>query len=183
MPVSAPTNYAIAVVLVLVNTGWLISVLFGAPGTWFMVLSTAVAAWLQWQPGVPAGSQPISLWTLLALVGLAVLGEVLEFIAGAAGARRAGGSSRGAVAAIIGGVAGAILGTFLVPIPVLGSLLGAAGGAGMGAWGVELAGGKSMDDSMRIGLGAGVGRLLGTIYKLGVGVAIWIVAAVAAFWP
>jgi len=183
MLAQADTNYALAVILVVVNTVWLVSIIFGLPGTWLMVLSTAVAAWLQWQRGLPASQQAIGIWTLLSLLGLATLGEILEFIAGAAGARKAGGSARGALAAILGGVVGAIVGTFTIPIPLLGSLLGAAAGAGLGAWSVELAGGKTMESSVRIGMGAGVGRLLGTVYKLLVGVAIWFVAAIAAFWP
>ena len=177
------TNYGLAVVLVLVNTFWLAVVFFGLPGTWLMVLSTAIAAWMQWQPGRPVGDQPISLWTVLALVVLAVVGEILEFMAGAAGAKKAGGSSRGALAAIVGGIVGAIAGTFLIPIPLLGSLLGAAGGAGVAAWGVELSSGRTPQAAIRIGWGAGVGRLLGTLYKLIVGIAIWFVAALAAFWP
>lgn len=176
------TNYALAVILVVLNTVWLVSVVFGLPGTWLMVLTTAIIAWLQWAPGVPAAQQAIGMWTLLALLGLATLGEVLEFIAGAAGAKKAGGSAKGAIAAIVGGVIGAIVGTFAIPIPVLGSLLGAAAGAGVGAWGIELAGGKTMESSVRIGWGAGVGRLLGTVYKLIVGVAIWLVAGLAAFF-
>jgi len=36
---------------------------------------------------------------------------------------------------------------------------------------------------VRSGLGAGVGRFFGTVAKLVVGIGIWIVAAVAAFWP
>jgi hypothetical protein len=40
-----------------------------------------------------------------------------------------------------------------------------------------------MESSVRIGVGAGVGRLLGTVYKLIVGAVIWLVAGLAAFWP
>lgn len=179
----APTSYLVAAILTLVNLGWLATILFGLPGTWLMVLSTVIAAWIQWQPGLPGGAQAITPWTLVVLVVLALVGEVLEFIAGAAGAKKAGGSGRGAVAAIVGGVVGAVVGTFMIPIPLIGSLMGAAGGAGLAAWGVELAGGKTMDQSVQIGMGAGFGRLLGTLYKLGVGVAIWVLATLAAFWP
>jgi uncharacterized protein len=180
---SAHTHYALACVLVLVNSLWLGTIILGLPGTWLMVFSTALVAWLRWVPGRPFGDQMISPWTLLCLIGLALVGEVLEFIAGAAGARKAGGSGRGALAAVVGGLVGALAGTFIIPIPVIGSLLGAAGGAGLGAWWVELAGGKTMESSVRIGIGAGVGRVLGTVYKFAAGVAIWFVALIAAFWP
>ncbi|HOJ76320.1 MAG TPA: DUF456 family protein [Phycisphaerae bacterium] len=177
----AETDYLVAAVLVFVNTIWLASLVLGVPGTWLILLSTGLAAWMQWEPGVPPSEQVIGVYTLLSLLGLAVLGEVLEFIAGAAGAQKAGGSAKGALGAIVGGVIGAIAGTFLIPIPLLGSLLGAAGGAGLVACGVELAGGKTMETSVRIGVGASVGRILGTIYKLVVGFVMWALAAVAAF--
>lgn len=183
MVAQADTNYLVAVVLVLMNSLWLASLIFGVPGTWLILLSTAVAAWLQWAPGVDAADQAIGIYVLLTLLGLAVLGEVLEFIAGAAGARKAGGSPRGAVGAVVGGVIGAIVGTFLIPVPVLGSLLGASAGAGLAAWAVELYSGKTLESSVRIGVGAGVGRLMGTLYKLVVGFVMWCLAAVAAFWP
>lgn len=183
MLASTITHYGLAISLVLINTGWLALVFFGLPGTWLMVLSTAIVAWMQWQPGASVSNQPISLWTLLVLVALAVVGEILEFVAGAAGAKRAGGSTRGALAAIVGGLVGAIVGTFMIPIPLLGSLLGAAGGAGLAAWTAELTSGKSHETALRIGWGAGVGRLMGTLYKFIVGTVIWLVAAVAVFWP
>lgn len=182
MLASTASHYGWAIALTLINALWLALVLFGLPGTWLMVLSTAVVAWIQYRPGVDLAHQPISIWTLVALLVLAVVGEILEFIAGAAGAKRAGGSGRGALAAIAGGFVGAILGTFLIPVPVLGSLMGAAGGAGMAAWFVELTGGSGHTAAMRIGWGAGVGRLLGTVYKIIVGAMIWLIAAVAAFW-
>ncbi len=176
------TSYTLAILLTLINALWLFTILFGMPGTWLMVLSTAVVAWLEWEPGRPAADQPISIWTLLALVCLAFIGEILEFIAGAAGAKKAGGSPRSALAAIFGGVIGAIVGTFVIPIPLLGSLIGAAAGAGIGAASIELASGRPMELSIRVGMGAGVGRLLGTIYKLIVGAVIWITATLAAFF-
>lgn len=177
------TNYLIAAILVLLNTIWLALLVLGLPGTWLILLSTIIAAWLQWDTTVPAADQVIGLYVLLSLLGLAVLGEILEFIAGAAGARKAGGSAKGALAAIVGGIIGAIVGTVLIPIPVLGTLLGAAAGAGLAALGVELAEGRPLEASVRVGVGAGVGRLLGTLYKLVVGVVMWFLAAVSAFWP
>ncbi|MBI4578998.1 MAG: DUF456 family protein [Planctomycetes bacterium] len=183
MIAAAETNHTIAVVLTLVNLAWLATIAVGVPGTWLMVLSTDVAAWLQWQPGRPATEQVIGIWPLAIIVALALIGEVLEFAAGAAGARKAGGTRRSALAAIVGGLVGGIVGTFVIPIPLVGSLLGAAAGAGLAAAGAAMTGGKNVDDSVRIGVGAGVGRLLGTVYKLATGGAIWLIAAIAAFWP
>ena len=46
-----------------------------------------------------------------------------------------------------------------------------------------MAGGRTMTASLRSGAGAGAGKLAGTLSKLAVGVAIWLIIAVAAFWP
>jgi len=78
---------------------------------------------------------------------------------------------------------GAILGTILIPVPFLGTLIGACIGAGSGALVLELAGGKKMEDSIRYGIGAGLGEFLGITGKFIIGVIIWFFIAIAAFWP
>ena len=112
---------------------------------------------------------------------LALAGEACEFGAGLAGAKQAGGTRRGALGALIGALAGGIVGTFFIPL--LGSLVGACVGAALGAWALELTGGRSQRASLKSGVGAGVGRLAGTLAKLGAGIVIWLMVAVAAFWP
>ncbi len=162
-----------AVVLLLINTLALLLVPIGLPGTWLMVAATAAVAWLQ--------EGMFSLWTLGAIALIALGGEILEFIAGAAGSKKAGGTWRGAVGAILGGLVGGIAGTFLIPVPVLGSILGAALGAAGGALLGELSGGKKLEAAAAVGRGAFVGRLLGTVFKLGAGALIWVVALAASF--
>jgi len=56
--------------------------------------------------------------------GLAVLGEVLEFVMGAAGSRQAGGSRRAAAVTIIGNLVDGIAGTAF-PVPIVGTVIGA----------------------------------------------------------
>ena len=68
-------------------------------------------------------------------------------------------------------------------MPVIGTFVGACLGAGFGAWGLELTAGKKMDHSIRSGVGAGLGVLIGTGCKLALGALICIIVAVAAFWP
>ncbi len=163
------------VVLVVLNACWLFLVVLGLPGTWLMVLTTALLAW--WQGGL------FSVYTLIVLALLALIGEVIEFFAGVAGTRQAGGSRWSAVGAVIGGLIGGIVGTGAIPIPLVGSLIGACAGAAIGAFSIELTGGRTMDEAVRSGLGAGKGRFFGTVAKLGIGAVIWLVAAVAVFWP
>lgn len=171
-------NLVWAIVLTLVNLVWLATNVFSLPGNWLMVASAAVLAALTWgRHGM------FSPWTLGACVLLAGLGEIVDLGAAMMGAKRGGAGRGGAWGALLGGVLGAIAGTVLIPIPILGSLIGLCGGATAGAFLLELGGGRTSRQSMRAGLGAGVGGLLGKVAKIGIGIVIWIILAIAAFWP
>ena len=147
--------------------------LLGLPGNWMIVAATVLYAWLT--PGPGSGGPR---WTAVAIVtGLAAVGEVVEFGASATGVKRAGGSRRGAVLALIGSVVGAMTGLFVgVPIPVIGpviaALLFAGLGALLGATLGELSAGRSFEDSWKVGRAAFGGRLLGTLAKTLVGAAV-----------
>lgn len=175
--------YVYATILTLLNAAWLLLTIIGVPGTWLMVLSALVATWLTWQAGVSVHAQMIGPTALLVAAALALLGEVLEFAAGLAGTQQAGGTWWGAIGALIGTLIGGIAGTFAVPVPLFGSLIGACLGAAGGALAMELYSGQKFDFALKSGVGAGVGRLFGTLGKLACGVAIWIVLSIAAFWP
>src|SRR5262245_22310025 len=131
-----------------------------------MVAGTLLVAWLR--PGM------FSVWTLAAVVGVAAAGEALELLSGALGARKGGAGRRGALGALLGGFLGAVAGTFLIPVPLLGSLLGACAGACLSAWWLELSGGRGLGESLRAGVGAGAGRALGTAIKLAAGLLLWL---------
>jgi hypothetical protein len=127
------------------------------PGTWVTVAAAALVKW--WVPGL------IGWWALGVLIALAVLGEVLEFFSSAAGAKKTGGSNKAALFAIVGSFAGAVVGSIILLFPI-GTIAGAALGAGVGALLAERgAEGKSWTDSTRVGTGAALGRLLATILK------------------
>jgi hypothetical protein len=168
----------VLMVLVLV-AGWLAQ-LVGLPGTWLIVLAAAGYAW--WLPS--DGRAAIGWSVVLALAVLAVLGEVVETMAGAAGVSKAGGSRRGVVLAIVGSVIGSLVGVAVgVPIPLIGSLVAAVvfGGLGAlcGAFLGERSHGRDFDGSLEVGKAAFVGRLLGTAAKLIV-CSIMVVVALAA---
>ena len=176
-------DWVIAISLILINAAWLVLVALGLPGTWLIVISTALVAWWQW-PAAGSGASPmIGLGVLVCIVALATLAEVLELAAGMFGAKATGGTRRGSIGALAGGLIGALVGTFLIPIPLLGSLIGACVGAGLGAWGLELSGGREHGAAVKAAVGAGVGRFVGTMVKLAAGVLIWVLVAVAALWP
>ncbi len=166
--------YVYAVVLTLVNLLCWVGILFGLPGTWLMVLLPVLLKW--WQP-----DQVMVSWTVLGIAaGLAVLGEVLEFVLGAAGARRTGGSTRGAVLALVGSIVGGIMGIAL-PVPLVGPLLGACLGAFVGALLGNLWAGRTLFQSFAAGQGAAIGQFWGTVLKLAIGAIIAVMLAIAAF--
>lgn len=146
--------------------------LLGFSGVW---LPIGAALLMQWQhPG------SFSTWTLGVAIGLGLLGEIVELVASALGASKAGGTKRAAIGSIIGGVAGAILGTPIFPI--LGTILGAAVGAGVGAALMhQTRDGVQWRESMRVAQGAALGRLVATIVKAVLAVAVAALLGIAAF--
>lgn len=116
-------------------------------------------------------------WSLGAAVGIAILAEVAEFLASAAGTRGAGGSRAGAMGSIIGSLIGLVVGTAVLAfLPVLGSIIGAVIGAGIGAVVAERGvSGRTWASSWRSGQGAMAGRALSIVVK-----GLFAVAAAAA---
>ncbi len=173
---------ALALLIGLVLAGWVLN-LFNLPGNWLIVAS---AAFFAWWAGPESGFQLT--WTMVAVVtGLAVLGEILEFVAGAAGTQKAGGSRRAAVMSIVGSMVGAIVGAGVgLPIPVVGSIVGAILFGGAGAMAGAMLGeswkGRALVESWRVGQGAFWGRLLGTAAKAAVGTVMAIITIVAAIF-
>ena len=164
-------------ILVLFNAVSLVLVVFGLPGNWLIVAGTSLFAWWQWDAGV------FSVWTLVAVAAMALLAELVEFSAGTVGARKAGASWRGSMAAVLGVMVGAIGGTFMISFPFLGTVVGASLGAGLAVWAAETSRGQRSEHSLRRGLSAGLGALIGIVGKLTAGVMIWLTVTVAAFWP
>ncbi len=162
-----------AVGLTLVNLFWLSLILFGLPGTWLMLLTALALDWLR------SGEPFFGTWTLLAAGALALLAEIAEFFLSAAGARSAGGTIRGSALAVIGGIVGAVLGTALIPIPLIGTLAGASLGAFGGSILGDVASGKTVDDSMDAGRGAAIGRFWGTVSKVAAGLVILVLLTTA----
>ena len=166
--------YVYAVVLTLVSLLCWVGIVFGLPGTWLMVLFPVLLKW--WQP-----DQFLVSWTVLGVAaGLAALGEGLEFVLGAAGSRRTGGSTRGAVLALVGSIVGGVMGIAL-PVPIVGSLLGACLGAFVGALLGNLWSGRTLFQSAVAGRGAAIGQFWGTVAKLAIGAVIAVLLAIAAF--
>jgi uncharacterized protein YqgC (DUF456 family) len=149
----------------------LVSLLFGLPGTFLIVAAALVYAWA-------TGFASVHWSTIGWLTALALIGEGIEFAAGAAAAAGTRPTRRVTVAALAGGFVGGIAGT---PILFgLGSLLGALAGAFVGAALAVASEGGSLQSAFTTGLAALRGRLLGFILKAAIAVVmlIWLAATV-----
>jgi uncharacterized protein YqgC (DUF456 family) len=161
---------------------WLANLLT-LPGNWVILLLSGIYAWFfPEHSGSGIGWMGLSI-----LAGCAVLGEVIEFAAGAALAGKRGGSRRGMALAVVGTACGSLAGAMIsLPIPIVGPIVGAlaggAGGAFAGAWLGEIWKGRTAAEGAHIGTGAMIGRLLGTSGKLLVGAIMVVVATVDAIW-
>ena len=174
-----PTGTALAAIALILLCGlaWATN-LIALPGNWIAVALLALYVWL----GPEEGRAAVGLPVLFAAFLLALVGELVEFLAGAMGAQRAGASRRSTVYALVGSIVGAITGAVVgLPVPVIGSLLAAIlfGGLGATAGAVygESRGGKPWKESLSIGHAAFWGRTLGTVGKASVGLIIVVVAA------
>jgi hypothetical protein len=145
----------------------------GLPGNWLMLATAVVWLWLG-----PESFQ-FSWYVLIALVVIACIGELMEFLASVLGTKKMGGSSRGAILSVVGSIAGGILGVLIgvpIPIPVIGVLVSgilcASIGALVGAMIGEYSLGTPLDQTTKIGVAAFIGRMLGTFGKIIMGAAM-----------
>ena len=161
------------ILLIVVDLGGLVLCAFTLPGTWLMLGAAAVYAW------VTRGAY-VAWPTLLVLLGLALTAEVLEFVFGGAGAKKAGASKWGIAGGLLGALLGGIFLTGFIPVPILGTVVGICLGSFAGAFTVELALGKPVGRSVRIGFGAFKGRLLGMVAKFSIGLTMFTLSVVSA---
>ena len=163
---------AYILLLLLSVAGLLISIL-GLPGLWLMVGSFACYAWLTgWDHYIGWASMGT-------VIGLGLVAELAEFLAGAAGSKAAGGRLRGMFGAIVGAIVGGIAFSF-IPVPVVSTIAGACIGAFVGAAILELTD-RDFVHAMKVGWGAAKGRFWGIVVKLSIGTLMLIIVAIAAF--
>lgn len=168
--------FIIAIGLMILNLLFLGITAMTFPGNWLMVATACMVAW--WRRDEHFFSIPV----LVAIFLLAVIGEVLEFITSAAHVKKSGGSKAGSFGALLGGIVGICLGTAFIPIPIVGTLIGACGGAFAGTMLFEKTNGKETHHAAKLGISAAKGRAMGTVYKFICGVIIYVIIAIAAFW-
>ena len=159
-----------AVLLVVCCVVGLLLVPLGLPGLWVMVLGVIGYGWL-------TGFHTVGVATIAVVVGLALMGEVVEWWLGFWFAERYGGSRRAGWGALVGGIIGAVVG---VPVPVIGSVIGAFVGSFIGAAAFEYTRQLSAGVALRAGWGAVLGRAAAAGLKMALGLGIAVIGAFAA---
>jgi uncharacterized protein YqgC (DUF456 family) len=160
-------------ILLLMLVGGLVLNVVTLPGNWLVLLSAVLYGWATRWEFLAWG------W-LISLLVLAIVGELLELLAAGSAATKAGGSRLGAVGALVGALVGGIFLTGMIPIPILGTLVGILAGTFLGSAFVEVIIGKDVTQSLVIGGHAAKGRLYGTVLKVTIGVVMSVLLAFAA---
>lgn len=163
-------DYVVLVLYILVSLAGLVSLIFGLPGTFIILGASVLYGWY-------GGFSEITVRVIIILVVLALAGELIEFLLGILGSKKYESSNRAIVGSIIFGIIGAVMGApFFFGI---GAVIGAFAGAFAGAILMELSQGKKMDEAIKSGWGAFLGRVAGTISKGSVGIAMIAITVLA----
>lgn len=163
-------DYVVLAIYILVSLAGLASLIFGLPGTFIILGASVLFGWY-------GGFSDITVRVIIVLVVLALAGELIEFLLGILGSKKYESSNRAIVGSIIFGIIGAVMGApFFFGI---GAVIGAFAGAFAGAILMELSQGKKMDEAIKSGWGAFLGRVAGTISKGAVGIAMIAITVLA----
>ncbi|MBW2609157.1 MAG: DUF456 domain-containing protein [Deltaproteobacteria bacterium] len=112
--------------------------------------------------GLVTGWQNYGLGIMIAFGLVTGITVLLDYLAGALGAKKFGGTRAGVIGSTIGAIVGVIL------LNVIGLIIGTFMGAILG----ELIGGRSMPEAVRSGWGAFLGFVAGTFFKIVAAVAM-----------
>jgi uncharacterized protein len=140
--------------------GFIGSVVPILPGPILVFVGSLIYAW-------PTGFDKVGIWIILLLLVITILVQVLDFLMGAWGAKKFGGTWRG----IVGAIAGALISIFsghiymIIILPLIGAVVG------------ELIGGMQLKDSSRVGMGTLVGMILGMALRMGAAIVM-----IGIFW-
>jgi hypothetical protein len=141
---------------------------FGLPANWILLGLAALY-------GLATHWQPVGLWTLVVLAALAGLAEGLEFAVGVGFTAKRGASRAGVAGSCLGGIVGGI---GMAPLaPPFGALCGAFLGSFLGAVALEYRAQRHLEQALRAGRAAFLGRVLGACVKTMCGLGMWGVLA------
>lgn len=160
--------YLFAVICIVLMVLSLMLIFLSLPGNWVILILAGLWSFFTQAAGFG--------WSFFALlIGLAALGELVEFLAGYFGSKRYGGTNKGSVGGMIGAVAGAIL---CAPFFFgLGALPGALAGSFTGTFLMEKSHGMESQAAINAAFGSTLGRFGGFVVKLGIGISmVWMCA-------
>ncbi|MHC4218959.1 MAG: DUF456 domain-containing protein [Planctomycetota bacterium] len=181
--------YVIAAVFFLLGAVCTVLVVIQLPGAWILLGIAGLIEWLDHYYLPEGDRQTFGWWVLGVCLALLTIGEIIEFVAGALGAKKGGSSRRGMWGALIGGIVGAFVFMPLFSIvPFVGTLFGALLGAVLGTFIGAIIGEMTGEEatirgSMKPAIGATIGRVIGSTTKVGIAIAVWLMLSVSAFWP
>ena len=140
-------------------------------GTWLVFGATLLVAWKRW-PGFPG------VGTLVVFLLICIIVELVEAFAGAWGVKKRGGSKAAGWAALGGGLLGMLVGTAVIPFPVIGSLVGMIAGSFGCAFMVEHAKMKQAYHAAHVATGAVLARLGVIFLKVGMTLLMSLILAI-----
>lgn len=160
--------YSLAALLCFI--GFVLSCL-SLSGTWVVFGATLLVAWKRW-PEFPG------LGTLAGFLLMCIIVEIIEAFAGAWGVQKRGGTKAAGWAALGGGLIGMLIGTAILPVPVVGSLAGMLAGSFGCAFLVEHAKMKQTNHAAHVAAGAVLARLGVIFLKVGMTLLMSLILAI-----
>jgi uncharacterized protein YqgC (DUF456 family) len=134
-----------------------ISIFVGIPGGWLALAGILIY-------DIATGFATVGWKWLVAMAGVLVVGEIIESFLGIVYVAHKGATRWGVLGAFLGGVIGAIAGTFIIPF--IGSILFGLAGAFALAVLFEYVYYRSLDRALQTGFFAFIGKLTAMFVKL-----------------
>jgi uncharacterized protein len=151
-----------AVIGIFVMVTALFVIPIGLPGTWIMVGVLVVGAALG----------KVTLFVMFACLALAFVAEMMELAFTKKLNVKYGGTRLAFWGAIIGGIAGVMIG---MPVPIIGSVIAGFLGTFAGAALATLYETRRFDKTVRVAWGALLARMFAAVAKVGAGIVILVV--------
>jgi uncharacterized protein len=134
------------------------------PGTVLIFAGLLLAAWAE-------NFTRVGVWTMIVIGVIGLLSYLVDFVAGALGAKHVGASRR----AVVGAALGTLLG---IPLGIAGVIFGPLIGAVVGEWSAH----RDFGRATNVGIAAWIGFLIGTAVKVAMAFSMIALFLVAVFW-
>lgn len=140
-----------------------VTIFLGIPGGWVALGAIFIY-------DIATGFSTVGWLLLVVMLGIAIIGEVIESFFGLVYVAQRGATKWGVLGAFVGGLAGAVAGGFVFPF--IGSILfGLAGAFGVAVL-FEYLYYRSMDKALQTGFSAFIGKLAAMFVKFALGLVV-----------